>query len=212
MEGLLAITITKELFEALLKWLDADREVAGRKYETVRAGLIRIFISRGFADAEDLTDETFNRVSKKLPEVGEDHGQKVAYCRGVARNIMLEAWRRKEVATDKIPERPVLVGDTTDRYDCLLKCLRRLPEERSELILDYYLYEGRSKVERHQRMAEELGLTAGALRSRAHHIRAELAKCVTNCVRALSLKQKTPLRPLLKRRPEAGNINQERQP
>jgi RNA polymerase sigma factor (sigma-70 family) len=206
-----AITITKELFDSLLEWLDPDREVAGRKYETIRAGLIRIFISKGFADAEDLTDETFNRVGRKVPDVREGYGKKIAYCHGVARNIMREAWRRKEIATDKIPERPIQAAATTDRHDCLLKCLKRLPEERRELILDYYLYDGRSKIELHRRMAEELGLTPGALRTRAHHIRDELEKCVANCVRDLLLKQKTSERALLRRVQQAGNINQERQ-
>lgn len=205
-------TITKELFDALLEWLDPGREAAGRKYETIRAGLIRVFISKGFADAEDLADETLNRVSRKLPDVGEDYGKKVAYCRGVARNIMLEAWRRKEVATDKLPERPSEAAATTDRYDCLLKCLERLPEERRETILDYYLHEGGRKIELHKRMAEDLGITPGALRTRAHHIRAELERCVSDCVRGLASKQKTSWRALLKRRQRAGSVSQERQP
>jgi RNA polymerase sigma factor (sigma-70 family) len=206
-----AITITKELFDSLLEWLDPDREVAGRKYETIRAGLIRIFISKGFADAEDLADETLNRVGKKLPDVGEDYGRKVAYGHGVARNIMRETWRRKEIATDRIPERSVQAAATTDRHDCLLKCLKRLSEERRELILDYYLYDGQRKIELHRRMAEELGLTPGALRTRAHHIRAELEKCMTNCVRNLLLKQKASEKALLRRVQQAGSINRERQ-
>ncbi|HVG33312.1 MAG TPA: sigma-70 family RNA polymerase sigma factor [Pyrinomonadaceae bacterium] len=209
---MLTITITKELFDALLEWLDPAREAAARKYETIRAGLIRIFISKGFADAEDLTDETFNRVSRKLPDVGEDYDAKVRYCRGVARNIMLEAWRRKEIATDRLPERPGHVATTTERYDCLLKCLKHLSEERRELILDYYLYEGRSKIDLHRRMADELGLTTGALRTRAHHIRVELEKCVSNCVRNLSVKQKASWEALLRKRQETDNTNQERQP
>ncbi|HEV2915917.1 MAG TPA: hypothetical protein VGX92_21730 [Pyrinomonadaceae bacterium] len=203
------ITITKELFDGLLEWLDLNREVAGRKYENIRAGLTRVFISKGFSDAEDLTDEVFNRVSRKLPDVGAEYDRKLAYCRGVARNIMLEAWRRKEIATDKIPERSSPVATTSDRYDCLLKCLKLLPEERRELILDYYLYEGRGKIEFHKRMAEEFGLTPGALRTRAHHIRVELEKCMAVCVRNLSLKQKTSWKALLKRRQKAGSINRE---
>lgn len=204
---MLTITITKELFDALLEWLDPNREIAARKYETVRAGLIRIFTSKGFADAEDLTDETLNRVSKKLPDVEDDHDQKIRYCRGVARNIMLEAWRRKEVATDKIPERFGLPTATTDRHDCLIKCLKCLSGDKCELILDYYVYDGRGKVELHKLMAEELGLTPGALRTRAHHIRVELEKCVSQCVHNLLVKQKTSRRALLKRRHAAGNIN-----
>lgn len=199
------------MFDDLLGWLDPSREVAGQKYETVRAGLIRIFISKGFANAEDLTDETFNRVGKRLPDVGENYGKKMAYCHGVARNIMLEAWRRKEIATDHVPERPTSVAVTSDRYDCLLKCLELLPHEKRELILDYYLYEGKEKIEHHRRMADELDITTGALRTRAHHTRRDLEKCVRQCAKNLAEKQKAARRALLTRRQPAGSINREHQ-
>jgi DNA-directed RNA polymerase specialized sigma24 family protein len=190
-----AITLTKEIFDGLLEWLDSDPEVAGRKYETIRAGLIRIFISKGFADAEDLADETFNRISRKLPDIGPNIGgeydKKIAYCRGVAHNIKLEAWRRKEIATDKIPERITRPANTSHKYDCLLECLKSLPDRQRDLILDYYLYEGKEKIEFHRRMAEELEISVGALRLRAHHTRRDLEKCVLHCAKNLMTKQNT---------------------
>jgi len=48
--------ITKEQFDSLLSWLSDDRELAGTKYETIRTGLVRVFVSKGFNDAEDLAD------------------------------------------------------------------------------------------------------------------------------------------------------------
>ena len=56
-------------FDALLDWLDPDRDLAAQKYETIRAGLIRIFIAKGFSDAEDMADEALRRVGKRLPEI-----------------------------------------------------------------------------------------------------------------------------------------------
>ena len=197
-------------FDDLLDWLGPD---PGEQYEIIRAGLIRIFISRGFSDAEDLADETIDRVVKKVPEIRAGYeGEKARYFYGVARNIMHEARRRKEIATDKIPERPTHAADTNDTYERLLKCLDLLPPEKRELILDYYLYEGRDKIEHHRRTAEELGITPGALRTRAHHIRRDVEKCVEQAARNLAEKQKAPWRALLKRRPPVSDVDEERQP
>ncbi|HEV2706275.1 MAG TPA: RNA polymerase sigma factor [Pyrinomonadaceae bacterium] len=197
-------------FDDFLDWLGPD---GGQQYETIRAGLIRIFISKGFSDAEDLADETIIRVIKKLPSIREGYqGEKARYFHGVARNVMHEARRRKEFATDNIPERLTQPVQTSDTYDCLLKCLQTLPPDRRELILDYYLYEGKDKIAHHRRMAEELGITTGALRTRAHHTRRDLEKCVEQCARNLLEKQKAAQSALLKRRHPVGNINKERQP
>ena len=174
-------------FDDLFDWLGPD---PGQQYEIIRCGLIRIFISKGFSDAEDLADETIDRVIKKLPEIGDSYiGEKARYFHGVARNIIHEVLRRKEIATDKIPER-LDQPTTNDTYDCLRKCLKLLPQHKRELILDYYLYEGRDKIEHHRTMAEELGITVGALRTRARHTRWELAKCVQLCEQKPAGKQK----------------------
>ena len=62
----------EENFDALLSWLDPDRNRAGNKYEEIRQSLIKIFSWRGFKDAEDLTDETISRVTAKVLEVSRD--------------------------------------------------------------------------------------------------------------------------------------------
>lgn len=156
---------------------------------------------------------TIDRVIGKLPEIKDEYvGEKERYFHGVARNIVREARRRKEVATDKIPERITQPTKTSNKYDCLLECLRPMPARRRELILDYYLYEGKDKVECHRHMAEELGISVGALRTRAHHIRRDLEKCVLQCAKNLMSKQKTSLRALLKRRHTMRAANKERQP
>jgi RNA polymerase sigma factor (sigma-70 family) len=175
----------------LLAWLDPDREAAGRKYEVIRSGLVRMFISRGFNDAEDLADVAIDRVAARLSDIRDEYvGEPARYFHGVARNIILEARRRKEVATDALPERPRGILNTSDEYDCLLQCLGLLPPEKRELILDFHIYKGRNKIEQHRKMAEELGITQGALRLRAHHIRGTLEKCVSECSGNVRKKQK----------------------
>jgi DNA-directed RNA polymerase specialized sigma24 family protein len=177
------LTTTKEPFDALLEWLDPDRDKAGQRYEVIRAGLIRIFVAKGLSDAEHYTDEAIDRVIKKLPEIRAGYiGDPARYFHGVARNIVLESGRRREVATDVLPQRVAPEPPRSDTSECLSKCLQLLPRDKQELILDYHLYHGREKVVHHQQMASELSITEGALRTRAHHLRVNLEKCVNECV------------------------------
>lgn len=160
--------------------------MAGERYEVIRAGLIRIFIAKGFSDPEDLADETINRVMIRLPDIRDSYvGDPARYFWGVARYIILEAIRRREIATEEIPIawNPVVhIDDTTE---CLRRCLKFLPTDKRELILDYYIYEGKDKIENHRIMASELDITKGALRTKVHHIRNKLEKCVLQCTAKL---------------------------
>jgi len=140
-------------------------------------------VSKGFSDAEDLADETINRVMKKLPEIRDTYvGEPARYFHGVARYIVREVNRRKEIAVEEVPVVSIEDEVHSDEYDCLVKCLRFLSADKRELILDYYIYDGRDKIEQHQRMANELGITDGALRGRAHHVRGSLEKCIQKCI------------------------------
>lgn len=185
------MTITKDPFDALLEWLDPDREKAGQRYEIIRAGLIRIFVSKGLSDAEHYTDEAIDRVVKRLPEIQSKYvGDPARYFHGVARNLILEAGRRREVATDVLPLRITHEVVRSDTSECLSKCLKLLPADKQEFILDYHLYQGHAKVENHRQMADELSISEGALRTRAHHLRVSLEKCVLECI-AQSRQNKT---------------------
>jgi DNA-directed RNA polymerase specialized sigma24 family protein len=143
-------------------------------------------VSKGFSDAEDLADETINRVMKRLPEIRETYvGDRARYFHGVARYIILEMNRRKEVAVEELPVTPLESDVHSDEYDCLVKCLRFLQSDKRELILDYYIYDGRDKIAQHRLMASELGITEGALRGRAHQVRGNLEKCIQQCIQRM---------------------------
>lgn len=177
------MTLTQDSFDALLEWLDPDREKAGQLYQTIHAGLIRMFVSKGLADAEHYADETVDRVIKRLPEIRAEYvGQPVRYFFGVARNVIREALRPKEVATDRPPEGVSPKGNDSALADCLSKCLESLTREKFDLIHDYHAYEGHLKIESHREMAAELSISVGALRTRAHHVRAALEECVNKCM------------------------------
>jgi DNA-directed RNA polymerase specialized sigma24 family protein len=174
-------------FELFLTWLNSDREAAGREYERIRTGLIKIFLGNGHSNAEDLADEVLARSIAKAPEVAPDYdGDPFLYVRGVARNVVRESRRarpEKELPRDMTYEEPDFDEDTEIRFECLSNCLDMLKAERRDLILDYYGGSGKGKhLENRRRLCQVHGLTESGLRQKAARIRERLRTCVTACI------------------------------
>src|SRR5690349_9491222 len=89
-------TPTRDSFANLLRWLGGDREKGALAYETVRRRLVTLFLCRACPNAEDLADETINRVTRAITKEGFTYeGDPVRYFYGVARLVHLESLRRK---------------------------------------------------------------------------------------------------------------------
>lgn len=173
--------LTRESFEALLAWLDPDRDVAAQKYEAIRYRLIKIFACRGCLEAEDLADETINRVTSKLPGIQATYsGETARYFYGVANKIHLEYTRRKPAPP--LPDAKTDCEQAELEYACLDRCVAKLTPENRELVLSYYQEEKHAKIEHRRHLALKLGIAANALRIRAHRIRASLQQCVKECL------------------------------
>jgi DNA-directed RNA polymerase specialized sigma24 family protein len=82
--------LTEAAFTKLLSAFDPDPERAGEKYEALRESLVKFLDWRGARAPEDLVDETFNRVARKLEE-GEAIQDVPSYCHGVARLVFLQS-------------------------------------------------------------------------------------------------------------------------
>ncbi|HLL99971.1 MAG TPA: sigma-70 family RNA polymerase sigma factor [Pyrinomonadaceae bacterium] len=185
--------MTEEKFNALLGWLDGNREAAGQKYEKIRQRLIRIFAGRGCFEAEELADETINRVMQKLPRLIDDYaGEPALYFYGVANNIYLE-WLRKQKKNKTLPLTEMdnyrggkssenELESTGIEYDCLEACLESLSESQRRLIVEYYREEKQARIKSRQRLAEKLEISASALQVKTHRIRARLHACLKNCL------------------------------
>jgi DNA-directed RNA polymerase specialized sigma24 family protein len=173
--------LTEEAFAKFLARLDPDPARAGEKYETLREALVKFLDWRGAPFPEDLVDETFNRVTRKLEE-GEMIRDVPTYCHGVARLVFLQ-WleypSNKRVELEELSMIAIPEPEMTDvRRECLNHCLRQLPAENRELIIEYYQKEGRRKIDHRLSMAERLGIPLNALRSRAQRIRDNLERCI----------------------------------
>lgn len=173
--------LSQDAFDALLGWLDAEREQAGKRYEEIRVRLIKIFACRGCREPEDLADEAINRVAKRVGEIAKTFsGDPSLYFYGVANKVHLEYVRK---STQPLPLLPAqLPQEFEQEFECLEGCMRRLPAETRELVLQYYQEENRAKIDHRQLLAEQLGIALNALRIRAHRIRTTLRQCVLDCL------------------------------
>lgn len=166
----------------------------------MRRRLALYFDRKSCPSADDLADETLNRVARRLEEEGGIRDVVPArYCYITAKFVFLEHLRKAEhgqASLDNAPGSSRLVsslaaastGDDEPEakekvFDCLELCLQKLPPNDRQLILEYYKGEQRAKIERRSELAVRLGFTMNALTIRACRIRDKLEACVRMCSR-----------------------------
>ena len=184
-------TLNQAGFDRLLAALGDDREAAGRKYEDLRATLVKFFEWRGDGAPEEHADETLDRVAGKFA-AGFEGREKIrdltGYCIGVARLLLHEVYReqlkRQKALRDLPPpqEASAPVDETEARLECLRRALERLPPPERELIVQYYQGEKGMKIENRRRLAERRGVSAGTLRMQALRLRQVLEAAVAKCL------------------------------
>ncbi|HXG82384.1 MAG TPA: hypothetical protein VNI84_00010 [Pyrinomonadaceae bacterium] len=180
-------------FKKLLNWLDSDGEKAAREYERIRRILITIFLSNGCSRAEDLTDITFDRVALKIDVIKETYqGNKRLYFAGVARKVILEARREKELLLGE--GKFEIEDDKSSKFyeseeeslpaelGCLRKCLKELKTKRRKLILAYFDDSNAKKIEHHKKIAENFSMSANALRLCIFKDKKILLECCRKCI------------------------------
>jgi DNA-directed RNA polymerase specialized sigma24 family protein len=185
-----------EGFERLLAALDPDRDKAGEEYERIRQRLMRLFIWRGCPNADELTDRTMERVSRRLDEGADIYtGNVYAFFHGVALMVLRESWREagRAAAIAKDPTlmpiaTPAAVGDDIDRerarerrLACLRRCLAAMPERSRNLLQAYHGQEGTAISARRQ-LAHALAVPLTTLRLRVHRLRSGLRACIEECL------------------------------
>ena len=181
-----AVKHLKELgrddFDRLLLWLDPDRERAGQIYERIRWRLVTILASRGCALAEELADETIDRVARRVADIEQTYvGDKAIYFLGVMNNVHHEFLRRP--ATPRL----LPIEDDAEQRElihlCLDKCLDHLAPYSRQLIERYYAADKKAKIDLRKLIARELGLKPATLRIRALRIREKLQTCIEACLK-----------------------------
>src|SRR6266536_3059571 len=175
------LDLSEESFFRLLARLNTDPMLAGVEYEKLRARLIYFFERKGCRTPAELSDETINRIARKVEE-GLEIEDVFKFSYGVARLVLLEHWRDPKREWDQLDQR--LSSPKSDRefderrIECMEKCLQALPSEERDLIVKNCILDKKGKEE----LAGSLGLTINALRIRAFRIRTRLHDCREKCV------------------------------
>lgn len=190
---------TQESFDLLLSCLGTDRESASRAYIELRRALFTYFAVHGATDAEQLIDETFDRVARRLGEGQIIFTESPAnYFYGVARNVWRESLAKASTTT-QLPEDPNLHVSSTTPHDlmmeslesgtaekrlaCLEKCLQEFSAADRQLMLEYYRDGGGAKIEGRKTLATDLGISLDSLRHRVARLKLKLGSCVKRCMR-----------------------------
>jgi DNA-directed RNA polymerase specialized sigma24 family protein len=187
-------TFTKLAFNRLLEWLDDGIDSNGERYLEIRRRLVAYFDRRNRLSADELADETLNRIARTLETgVAIMVTPPARYCYVVARFVLLEDFRRDHIhvrlderrGTDapalrglQITEPDQGVAVREQRLDCLDQCLQKLKPEQRDMVVEYYRDTGRQKIERRRDLARRLGITMNALGIRASRIRGTLEACM----------------------------------
>jgi DNA-directed RNA polymerase specialized sigma24 family protein len=175
--------VTRGMFANFLAWLNPEGDRAGEEYERLRFRLYTFFSQRRCRFADELVDETINRVI--LKSSAEKIENKLAYCYGVAKNVYRESLRKERNHLDideiTLAAKPVQEAQSFSA-ECLDKCLAELPAESRNLILEYFSEVKLARIELHRRISESLEMTQTALRMRVMRIKQKLKICVQECM------------------------------
>lgn len=179
-------------FDKLLNWLGATVEESADQYEYIRRVLIKIFLARGLTNAEDLADETIDRVASRLTEIENTFtGEKIKYFLGVARFVAQESLRKKEIqivnlnfvdakAKNDIPA-AVEQEFSTIQKKCLQECFSKIKERHKTLILNYYNKSHQEELSLYKSLAKEKNVTVPALRNQVYRVKMRLFECARKC-------------------------------
>ncbi|HKX26840.1 MAG TPA: hypothetical protein VJ302_04025 [Blastocatellia bacterium] len=180
-----------DALEALFDYLGPDRNEAGEKYEALRHLLMKFFEWRGAVSPDHLTDLTFDRVAGKIV-AGEEIRNIQSYCQKVAYFIFLEWVNRErddkhEPLDDYDTASPADDFDEPDpleevRVECQIKCVQKLPDENRALLQEYFVGEGRDRINRREAIAARLEISRAALGNRITRLLSKLRECERRCL------------------------------
>jgi RNA polymerase sigma factor (sigma-70 family) len=181
-------------FDEILAWLNPDREMAANMYVQLRRDVAKIFIWNRCSDPEGLTDEVFDRVTRKVHSLRQTYdGDPRLFFYGIARNLVKETAKKVKTyasfddAGPTLRTRAQVESDEEEealqaREHCLQLCLEELSSEQRQLVFDYYAMEKGGKISHRVKIAKQLGLSVETLRVRIYRIRVTLEECIERCL------------------------------
>jgi hypothetical protein len=161
--------LTELVFNRLSEWLDDGVDSHGETYWEMRRRLVAYFDRQNRLLADELADETLNRIGRALENGAIAIRPPGRFCYVVARSVLLEDLRREEYAG---------LGVQEQQIECLEERFQKLKREERELIVEYYRDPGQQRIERRRDLANRLSISMHALGVRASRLRDALEACV----------------------------------
>ncbi len=159
-----------------------DLAIIVTQFRSALRGFIRQRVPND-AVADVLTQEVWVRIARKLG--GLRDAQKLeAWVYQIARNVVTDFYRRRRETTELPAELPAPPDETVveelrqNLYDYVKGVVESLPEPHREALV-LTMYQGLSQ----QELAERLGLSLTAAKSRVQRARAEVRKTMERCCR-----------------------------
>lgn len=189
--------LTQENFDRFLAWLHSDRDLAGEKYEVIRRGLARYFARQtchryfNCPHADELTDETINRVVGRMDEVTDKYCEPERRIFTFAKYVRMEHLRNMEPEplpsdfADKPDDRLAEASEKERRSRCHDQCLGQLSKKDRYFITEYFNYSGQERIGRRRKLATELEITQDNLAVRALRLRRALHDCLLKCLQKM---------------------------
>ena len=186
----------RKKFENFLAWLNPNRDLAATRYVTIRDGLVKYFSRKtcrgdfNCPHAEELADETLDRVISKMDEVALNNGaepERRIYA--FAKYLRLEHHRQPQIKPfpSDFVERPSRKSDEAiekeAEFRCCDECLGELLFKDQRLVTEYFGHSGKERSRRRQQQADDLGITLSNLRTTACRLRKKLEECLKNCLK-----------------------------
>lgn len=165
----------EEAFGEMLTWLEPDIELADKRYQEIRQGLILMFRHRGVVNPEQLADTTIEHVTKKVSKVAPGYvGDPVRYFYGVAHHVYKEYLHRsQDMPLDEAAGNAIDEWVGRDERILIQECMQTLTAGERALLLSYY-----EEREERKALAQRLNISAAALRVRVYRLRRRLLECV----------------------------------
>jgi hypothetical protein len=181
-------SLTPEEFGKLLQWLSPEPETSVRMFLEITKELGKWLVRKGSAHAEDLVDETVDRVAKIVFKEPDKYLNPKALFYGVGRKVWLEDYHRNPPPEELEPEKISARASDPAEWDfkeceeeCMKEGVNNLPPHELHLITQYFSFQGREKIVVRKRLAEGHG-GLGNLRTKACRIRTRLNDGLDDCI------------------------------
>ncbi len=143
-----------------------------------------MFTRRGCSEADELADETINRVAAKAERLAREYvGDPAYYFVGVARKVCLE-YLKKGPSFVPLNQHTLELraAEPPDelKFVCLDHCMRQLSPAECEIVWHYY--QVGVKTAQRNALSKRLGLKIGSLRVKVFRLVSKLETCVTGCI------------------------------